>query len=132
MAEIVMTIGLEEITMREAAKRGILGRCPCCGKGQLFARYLKQVDSCVSCGELFSGLRTDDVAPWVTIIVVGHIFLPLAFMIDLAQVMPLWAELAVWSGVFAALSMVLLPRAKGMMLGVLWQTRATAEPTFIN
>jgi len=45
--------------------------------------------------------------------------------------MPLWAELTIWSGFLAALSMALLPRAKGMMLGVLWQTRATAEPTIV-
>src|SRR3569833_1066901 len=119
----------EEITMKEAARRGILGRCPCCGKGQLFARYLKQFDKCAACGESYAGLRTDDVAPWATIIVVGHVFLPLAFIVDLTHIMPLWAELTLWSGVFVALSMALLPRAKGMMLGVLWQTRATAEPT---
>lgn len=127
-----MTCCPEEITMKQAAKRGVLGRCPCCGKGLLFARYLRQVDNCANCGEAFTGLRTDDVAPWATIIVVGHIFLPLAFMVDLTHVMPLWAELTLWSGFFAALSMALLPRAKGMMLGVLWQTRATAEPTIIS
>ena len=122
----------EEITIKEAARRGILGRCPCCNKGQLFARYLKQVASCSNCGEKFEGLRPDDVAPWATIIVVGHVFMPLAFAIDLTNVMPLWAELTLWSGFFAALSLALLPRAKGMMLGVLWQTRATAEPTIIT
>jgi uncharacterized protein (DUF983 family) len=127
-----MTCCPEKITIRQAAKRGVLGRCPCCGKGQLFARYLKQVDNCASCGEAFAGLRTDDVAPWATIIVVGHVFLPLAFLVDLTHVMPLWAELTLWSGVFATLSMALLPRAKGMMLGVLWQTRATAEPTIVS
>lgn len=127
-----MTCCPEEITMKQAAKRGVLGRCPCCGKGLLFARYLRQVDNCANCGEAFTGLRTDDVAPWATIIVVGHIFLPLAFMVDLTHLMPLWAELTLWSGFFAALSMALLPRAKGMMLGVLWQTRATAEPTIIS
>ena len=122
----------DEITMKEAARRGILGRCPCCGKGKLFARYLKQFDNCGACGEAFSGLRTDDVAPWATIIVVGHVFLPLAFMVDLTHIMPLWAELTLWSAVFVAVSMVLLPRAKGMMMGVLWQTRATAEPTIVS
>jgi len=124
-----MTCCPEEITMGNAARRGILGRCPCCGKGKLFSRYLKQVDNCASCGELFAGLRTDDVAPWATIIVVGHVFLPFALLVDLTKVMPVWAEATLWSGFFAALAVVLLPRAKGMMLGVLWQTRATAEPT---
>ena len=58
--------------------------------------------------------------------------MPLAFVIDLTHVMPLWAELTLWSGFFAALSLALLPRAKGMMLGVLWQTRATAEPEILR
>jgi uncharacterized protein (DUF983 family) len=122
----------EEITLRKAAERGILGRCPCCGKGQLFQRFLKQVDACRDCGEKFSHLRADDAAPWATIIVVGHIFLPLAFMVDLTTVMPLWAELTLWSVFFTLLSVVMLPRAKGMMLGVLWQTRATGEPKIVS
>jgi uncharacterized protein (DUF983 family) len=122
----------EEITLRNAAKRGILGRCPCCGNGQLFARYLKQVEHCAACGEKFSHLRADDAAPWATIILVGHVFLPLAFMVDLTNVMPLWAELTLWSGFFTLLSMAVLPRAKGMMLGVLWQTRATGEPKIVS
>jgi uncharacterized protein (DUF983 family) len=122
----------EEITLRNAAKRGILGRCPCCGTGQLFARYLKQVEHCADCGEKFSHLRADDAAPWATIILVGHVFLPLAFMVDLTNVMPLWAELTIWSSFFTLLSMAVLPRAKGMMLGVLWQTRATGEPKIVS
>ena len=122
----------DEITMRKAAERGILGRCPCCGRGRLFQRFLKQVDACADCGEKFGHLRADDAAPWATIIVVGHVFLPLVFMVDLTQVMPLWAELTLWSAILALLSIALLPRAKGMMLGVLWQTRATGEPKIIT
>jgi uncharacterized protein (DUF983 family) len=121
-----------EITLRKAAERGILGRCPCCGKGRLFARFLKQVDACADCGEAFAGLRADDAAPWATIIIVGHIFLPLVFMVDLTGIMPLWAELTLWSGLLTLLSLALLPRAKGMMLGVLWQTRATGEPKIVS
>ncbi len=127
-----MTSCPEEITLRKAAERGVLGRCPCCGKGVLFARYLKQVDNCAACGEQFGGLRADDAAPWLTIIVVGHIFLPLVFMVDLTSIMPVWAELTLWSAVFTLLSLVMLPRAKGVMLAVLWQTRATGEPTIVS
>ncbi len=43
----------DDITLRKAAERGILGRCPCCGKGRLFQRFLKQVDNCADCGEAF-------------------------------------------------------------------------------
>jgi uncharacterized protein (DUF983 family) len=119
-----MTCVREEITMRKAAGRALLGKCPCCGKGQLFARYLKQVENCSACGESYGSIRADDAAPWLTIIVVGHILLPLAFMIDLSAAMPVWGEMLLWSSFFAAISIALLPRAKGLMIAILWRTRA--------
>ena len=121
-----------EIELKTAALRALANRCPCCGKGKLMRSYLKQVEKCSVCGESFGQIRADDAAPWLTIILVGHVFLPLAFMVDLTNVMPVWAEASLWSVFFAALSLALLPRAKGMMLGVLWQTRATANPTIIS
>jgi len=127
-----MTLPNTEITLRKATRRAVLGNCPCCGKGKLFARYLKQVEACASCGESFSALRADDAAPWLTIIVVGHIFLPLAFLVDLTRVMPVWGEMLLWSAFFTALSVLLLPRAKGVMLAILWLTRATAEPEIVS
>jgi uncharacterized protein (DUF983 family) len=127
-----MTSSPKETTLRKAAERGALGRCPCCGKGQLFARFLKQVENCASCGEAFGALRADDAAPWLTIIVLGHVFLPLAFLLDLEVMMPRWLALTSWSVVFTLLAVVMLPRAKGIMLGVLWQTKATGEPTIIR
>jgi len=127
-----MTGTTDKISLRKACERGALGRCPSCGKGQLFARFLKQVDNCADCGTAFAGLRADDAAPWLTIIVVGHVFLPLAFFLDLEAIMPRWAALTAWSAFFALLSVVLLPRAKGIMLGVLWQTKATGEPRIIR
>ena len=62
--------------------------------------------------------------PWGTIIVVGHIFMPLMFMISLEAFMPFWAGVAVWAALFTALSLVLLPRSKGLFIALLWATRA--------
>jgi uncharacterized protein (DUF983 family) len=109
--------------MRKAAERAVLGKCPCCGKGRLFARYLKQVDHCDACGESYGGIRADDAAPWLTIIVVGHLLLPFAFMIDL-DFLPLWTAALGMAAFFAVLSAFLLPRAKGVILAILWVTRA--------
>jgi uncharacterized protein (DUF983 family) len=112
-----------EVTMRDAALRALRGYCPCCGQGKLFRAYLKQVDNCSVCGESFGAIRADDAAPWLTIIVVGHIFLPLAFLADLSF-LPTWAAMLSMAGVFTALSLVLLPRAKALFIAILWVTRA--------
>lgn len=113
-----------DIPLGLAMKRGFLGRCPSCGKTPLFKSYLKQVPFCPACGAEFARIRADDAAPWLTIIVVGHVFLPLIFFVDLAAFMPFWAGVFAWAGLFSGLSLVLLPRAKGLFIALLWVTRA--------
>ena len=113
-----------EIPLGLAARRGLLGRCPSCGKTKLFASYLKQVEACPNCGAHFGRIRADDAAPWGTIIVVGHVFMPLMFFVSLDAFMPFWAGVAVWVALFAGLSLALLPRSKGLFIALLWATRA--------
>jgi uncharacterized protein (DUF983 family) len=112
----------DEMPLKVAVGRALMGRCPACGKGKLMKGYLKQVDNCAACGESFGQIRADDAAPWATIILVGHVFLPLAFMIDWG--LPVWAEASLLSAGFAALSLAILPKAKAMFIAILWHTRA--------
>jgi len=123
MSEQPPVVEQTEISLKTAALRGLMGRCPHCGQGKLMRGYLKQVEACAVCGEQFGHIRADDAAPWLTIIVVGHIFLPFAFMVDVDW-MPTWAVMLMWSAFFAAIALVILPRAKALFIGVLWQTRA--------
>jgi len=113
-----------EIPLGLAARRGLMGLCPNCGKTKLFASYLKQVEACSNCGAHFGRIRADDAAPWGTIIVVGHIFMPLMFFVSLDAFMPFWAGVTVWAALFAGLSLALLPRSKGLFIALLWATRA--------
>ena len=112
-----------EISLKTAIRRAVLGRCPACGEGKLFRGYLRQVENCAACGERFGHIRADDAAPWGTIILVGHVFLPFAFMVNLDW-MPTWVAMLSLAAVFAGISLAILPRAKMLFIGVLWQTRA--------
>ena len=112
------------VPMKLAARRAILGRCPCCGKGKLFRAYLKQVDNCAACGESFGAIRADDAAPWLTIIIVGHIFIPLMLVVVAMSTIPTWASAVLWSCVFILLSLAILPRAKALFIAILWLTGA--------
>jgi uncharacterized protein (DUF983 family) len=113
-----------QVPMKLAARRAILGRCPCCGEGKLFRAYLKQVENCSVCGESFGQIRADDAAPWLTIILVGHIFVPLMLVFVALTTMPSWVSAVLWSLVFVALSLLILPRAKGLFIAILWLTGA--------
>ena len=56
--------------------------------------------SCSDCGAQFGRIRADDAAPWGTIIVVGHIFMPLIFFVNLDVFMPFWAGVFAWAALF--------------------------------
>jgi uncharacterized protein (DUF983 family) len=91
--------------------RGAFGQCPRCGHGRLLHRYLKIVERCSGCNEAYGHFRVDDAAPWLTILLVGHITMPLV--------------LAVEQNFDPAMSLGgLLPRCKGLLLAVMWTTKA--------
>src|SRR5580698_428315 len=53
-------------------KRGAAMRCPNCGKGALYRKYLK-VQACPTCGNDNTVYPADDAPPYFTILIVGHL-----------------------------------------------------------
>ncbi len=104
--------------------RGALGRCPRCGQGRLLHHYLKMVDRCSVCGEPFGHYRTDDAAPWLTIIVVGHITVPIILICEMNFQLPLAVAFAIYLPLILGLTLFLLPRCKGIMAAILWAMKA--------
>jgi uncharacterized protein (DUF983 family) len=112
------------ISLPMAIRRAAMGKCPKCGEGPLFRSYLKQVDRCAVCGEPYRHIRADDGPPWLTILVVGHIIVPLVFVMDSWTHWPIWTAATVWPTATALLAIAVLPRAKGVFLGAIWATQA--------
>lgn len=109
-----------------AILRGARGRCPSCGRASLLQRYLKPVASCLSCGEGYGHIRADDMPPWLTILIVGHIVVPLILLAEQQFQPALWLQWAVWPTVTLALTLALLPFCKGAVIGLMWATGAQA------
>src|SRR4051794_35789166 len=78
-----------------AIGRGLRGRCPACGKGRVFNGFLKVVGECGECGAPLGLARADDAPPYFTILVVGHIIIPLLFVVDRLQ-LPVWIMSAIF------------------------------------
>lgn len=101
--------------------RGLGKRCPSCGaRGTLMLDFLKPTPACAVCGERFNHIRTDDFAPWLSIIVLGHVLLPAAVSVERLWHPPLWLHLLIWVPLAAELIVAFLPRAKGAALGLMW------------
>lgn len=101
--------------------RGLRKRCPNCGApGTLILDFLRPTPECSACGECFSHIRTDDFAPWLSILVLGHLLMPAAISVERLWHPPLWLHLLIWIPVAAELIVAFLPRAKGAALGLMW------------
>lgn len=109
---------------REAVKRGFLGRCPSCGEGHIFGRYLKVRQTCEVCGAELHHHRADDAPPYVTILVVAHVLgFAMVAVLSTWEEMPVWSQLIVWPSLVLVLSLVLLPRIKGALIALQWALR---------
>ena len=107
-----------------ALLRGALGRCPRCGQGRLLHHYLKIVDCCSICGEAYGHFRTDDAAPWLTILIVGHITVPIILICEEKFHPPMAFAMSVYLPLIVGLTLILLPRCKGIIAALLWAMKA--------
>ena len=106
-----------------AVRRGMRCRCPACGEGRLFTSYLKVAPQCEACGEALHHHRSDDAPPYVTIMIVGHVVVPLLLWLELAYEPALWIHFALWLPLTLVMCLVLLPPVKGAVVGYQWALR---------
>jgi uncharacterized protein (DUF983 family) len=107
-----------------AVWRGFLGRCPNCGKGRMFRAYLKVVDTCPVCAEDLHHQRADDAPPYVTMLIVGHIVVAgVVAAEEIWPTSPMWLGFIVWIWLTFVLSLLILPRVKGALVGYQWALR---------
>ncbi len=108
----------------QSMKRGFAGRCPACGEGRIFHAYLKVSDACPACGEELSHHRADDAPPYFTIFITAHVVgAGILFVEERDYFWPLWLHSLVWPALTIALSLWLLPRVKGALIGLQWALR---------
>jgi len=106
-----------------AVGRGLRGRCPGCGAGALFDGYLAVAPACRACGEELHHHRADDLPPYLTILIVGHVVVTGLLVCERLYAPPVWLETSVWLAVAAFLSLALLRPLKGGVVGLQWALR---------
>ena len=101
-------------------KRGIRHRCPNCGEGRLYSKYLKVDLDCEVCGHHLAAYPADDGPAYFTILIIGHLFVaPLLLFPFIWKMSPtLVVPLTVLP--LLGLTLLLLPRVKGAVIGALW------------
>jgi len=103
--------------------RGLRHRCPNCGEGRLYRGYLKVEPVCEACGHDLASYPADDGPAYFTILLVGHfIVAPMLLFPWIWEASP-WVVAPLTLVSVAALTLLLLPRVKGAVIGALWAIR---------
>jgi len=109
---------------RPALKTGFRMRCPACGEGHMFYRFLKVSDCCPHCGEELHHHRADDAPPYFTILVVAHVIGALMlFVEEHNDALDVRIHMVLWPVLTLLLVFWLLPRFKGALIAYQWALR---------
>lgn len=112
-----------ERDVMQAMLRGWRQKCPSCGIGALYGKYLKVNDKCSHCGTELHHHRADDAPPYFVMVVTGHVVIAGVMILERLYAPPLWVHVALWGPVLVLMSLWLLPRIKGALIGLQWALR---------
>lgn len=105
--------------MKTAILRGLRGACPACGRGKLFAGFLRVSDTCSACDAPLGQVRADDAPPYFTIFAVGHVVVPGMLWLEKAQAPDLWVHAAIWLPLTLGMTMAMIRPVKGATIGLM-------------
>lgn len=109
-----------ERDLKTALSRGVRSKCPCCGKGSIFAKQLTVVDNCSHCNVDLSHQRADDLPAYLNIFVVGHV------VIGTMMALMAYIDLGMWPLTFLTVTIAviaafcLMRPLKGLVVAAQW------------
>ena len=101
----------------QAIGRGWGQKCPECGDGRLYGKYLKVNDLCPVCATELFHQRADDAPPYFVMTITAHVIVAGILILERLYSPPTWVQLAIWMPALVLLSLWLLPRVKGTLVG---------------
>jgi uncharacterized protein (DUF983 family) len=107
-----------------ALRAALLGLCPRCGKGKLFAGYLTVAPRCAHCGLDYADFDAGDGPAVFVILIVGAIVAGGALILEVNVAPPYWVHAAIWLPATVILSFALLRLAKALLLVLQYKHQA--------
>jgi uncharacterized protein (DUF983 family) len=108
-------------------RAGLLMRCPACGKGKLFAKFLVVNEHCPACGAKL-GVGDSGDAPMVFIIlIVGFLVVGGALFVEVKYTPPLWLHALLWVPSILLGSLALMPLLKSLFYALTYRFDAREQ-----
>lgn len=106
-----------------AVRRAMRHKCPSCGEGALYKTYLKLRTNCDACGEDLSHARADDGPAYLSILLTAKVMGTLQLLVYELYQPSAWVMAVTFSIGVVVMALTLLPRFKGMIVGIQWAKR---------
>ena len=103
---------------------GLLGRCPRCGKGALFAGFLGLRSHCDVCGLDYAKADSGDGPAVFVIFIAGFFGVALAFIARFVWYAPIWLTFALSAGASIIMILVLLRPMKSTLIALQYANKA--------
>jgi uncharacterized protein (DUF983 family) len=105
--------------MLTAMRRGLVGRCPVCGTGRLFATWLGVNPVCSVCAAPLGLIRADDAPPYFTVFIVAHVAIGALVTLERAVTLSVATEMMILLPGTLALTLALIRPVKGATVGLM-------------
>ena len=103
---------------------GLQGCCPRCGKGKLFAGFLKLAPYCSRCGLDFSFADAADAPAFFTMFISGFIVAGAALAVEFLYEPPYWVHAVLWGPLILITGLAPLRPLKGLMIALQYHHKA--------
>ena len=103
---------------------GLMGRCPRCGQGALFEGFTKVKPSCSNCGLDYSFVDAGDGPVVFVLLIIGFIFVGLAFWMQVTYEPPMWLQFVLWIPLMVIAGLWLMRALKGVLIDLQYANKA--------
>jgi uncharacterized protein (DUF983 family) len=95
-------------------RAGVTFRCPVCGKGKLFAGFLKIRPVCAACGATLGETDSGDAPMVFAILILGFAIVGAALFVEVKYTPPYWFHAVLWIPALIIGAALLLPLLKSV------------------
>jgi uncharacterized protein (DUF983 family) len=103
---------------------GLRCRCPRCGRGKLFAAYLKIAPACTVCGLDYSFADAGDGPAVFVILIAGAFIVACALFVEVNYRPPYWLHAVLWLPLTLTMCLGMLPLFKATLFALQYRNQS--------
>lgn len=111
-------------SLSQTILRGLVCKCPRCGKGRLFAGFLSLRPSCSACGLDYAFIDAGDGPAVFIILIAGFIVVFCALIVEVVYRPPFWLHAVLWVPLVLLTTLAPLRPMKSLLIALQYHHRA--------